>query len=237
MGKLLSFFEHFLRNPKSVGAVTALTDFVADSLLEPLRYNMSPEGRHILEAGAGMGNISRMILQLMGPKDRLDIVEIDLTCCDELRKRFGDDKRVKVHCGSILEWEPEYRYDFIVSTLPFNSFTSPMVKQVLEHYRLISNPAGWVTYVEYIGLHKAALWFASSEKKQALKERRETIQDYLDKYLAAKDLVYLNFLPCHIYHLNWAAETYKDWRVHPKQSKWRKRSRRTPHENARRSCI
>lgn len=220
MKKLLSFFEHFLRNPKSVGAITELSDFVANSLLEPLRYNMNSEGHRILEAGAGMGNITRKILELMGPKDHLDIVEIDETCCKNLEATFGNNERVSIHCGSILEWRPECKYDFVVSTLPFNSFDPPTVQTIFEHYRDMSNPSGWLTYVEYIGLHKASMIFSGCKKKEALSERRAIIESFQDKFMAAKDLVYLNFLPCYIYHLNWSNPAYKDRKVCPKSSKW-----------------
>ena len=94
----IDFFEHFIRNPKVVGAVAQFSDQVAFSMLEPLSSQPSDRPKRVLEVGAGMGNISQILQNHLHPHDHLDVVEIDSGCCQILRKRFLDDSRIRIHC-------------------------------------------------------------------------------------------------------------------------------------------
>lgn len=204
---LIQFFQHFLRNPKAVGALSQFSKVVAKHLLAPFLAASSTEGRAILEVGAGMGNISQLLQKKIGPYDRLDIIELDAKCCDHLRGVFQDDPRIQIHEGSILDWIPEVEYDFIVSTLPFNSFSPDFVRNILEKYQSISSPKASLTYVEYIGLHQLSFILSRPRVRKRLLERRTVLRSFQKKYCVHKRNIFLNFLPCHIYHLSWQNET------------------------------
>ena len=204
--QLVKFFEHFLRNPKAVGALSQLSKMVAKHLLAPFPSSTSTEGRAVLEVGAGMGNISKLLQKKIGPYDRFDIIELDAECCEHLRQQFRDDPRVQVHEGSITEWKPEVEYDFIVSTLPFNSFSPDFVREILKKYRTMSAPGASLTYVEYIGLHQLSFVLSRPKVRRKLLERRKVLKSFQRKYCVDKRNIFLNFLPCHIYHLNWQKE-------------------------------
>src|SRR5262249_35014534 len=147
MGQLLFFLSHFFRNPKLVGAIAPLSESVAKKMVKYFKNRPKDTPCKILEVGAGTGNITKSIIKLLNDKDILDVIEIDPECCKILVKKFKNNHQVRVHCLSILDWIPEYHYDFIISTLPFNSFSVDFVDQVTRHYKSLSNSESVYTYV------------------------------------------------------------------------------------------
>lgn len=195
------FFLHFLRDPKSVGALVPLSQCVAERLLKPLKNRRENKPWKILEVGAGTGSITRPLLSMMEKEDSLDIVEIDQSCCGILQNKFGGDPRLKIQCMSILDWHPAFRYDFVVSTLPMNSFSADFVKKILEHYQQLSKEEGVCTYVEYMGLHQLSVVFSKGKSRKLLQTRRQILTQFHERRLVEKNKIFLNFLPCYVYQM------------------------------------
>jgi phospholipid N-methyltransferase len=195
------FFKHFMKDPANVGAFVPIMGVAIEEMIKEMRTRTGTRPWNILDAGAGPGNISEKILAKMRPDDHLDLVELDPECCDFLRDKFSDDKRVRVICASVLDWKPDYRYDFIVSTLPFNNFSSKMVRQVLDHYLEISNEDALCSYVEYMGLGKVKEMFAKAPLKLDMEKRRKFLTRFHEGHLLEQSRIYQNFLPCYVYHL------------------------------------
>lgn len=193
------FFRHFLRNPKDVGAIVPLSKSVADQLIKPLLQRSSKEAWKILEVGAGTGSVTRAIIERMNAKDSLDVIEIDEACSAYLQENFSTKKNVSVHCLSIFDWKPHYKYDFIVSTLPLNSFSPQLVTQLLKHYQQMSTKGALCTYVEYIGLESLSLVFATKNKRKVIHQRRKILSNFHSQHLLEKKRIYTNFLPCNVF--------------------------------------
>lgn len=202
MNPFLTFLSNFLRDPKIVGAVVPLSQSVAKELIKNFTGRNPSEPCKILEVGAGIGNISTEIIKSLGPNDHFDIVEIDKTCCDLMNQSFGGDAHVSIHCMSIMDWNPSYTYDFIISTLPLNVFESEFVEQIFLHYKKLLNPNGILTYVEYVGLQNLSLAFSKGAKRENISKRVSFLRKLHNKYLIEKKSIYSNFLPCHVYHMN-----------------------------------
>jgi phosphatidylethanolamine/phosphatidyl-N-methylethanolamine N-methyltransferase len=202
------FFMHFLRDPKSVGALVPLSQCVAESLIKPLKSKSTNNSWKILEVGAGTGSITRHLISLMGAEDQLDVVEIDQDCCELLAHKFDQDSRVSIHCTSILDWAPSFRYDFIVSTLPLNSFSAEMVQKILDHFQNLSKEGSLCTYVEYMGLYQLSLVFSNGKGRRLIQSRRQVLTRFHERHLLEKDKVFLNFLPCYVYQMKLHAEHY-----------------------------
>lgn len=204
MKKKLFFLAHFLRNPKSVGALSALNKHVAKSLLSYLSNRDLNKTARILEVGAGTGSITKEIIDRLNPGDKLDVIEIDPDCCELLVEKFGDNPAVKVKCCSITEWKPNYKYDFIISTLPFNSFSVDFIKNIMDHYLTIGTKDCICTYVEYIGLQDLDFIFSKADNRNQIIERKDLLKNYQRQFLINKSDVFLNFLPCHVYHMKFS---------------------------------
>lgn len=195
------FLKHFFRNPADVGGLLPLSKTVALEMTKELEARTPGRPWNILEVGSGPGNITGLIADKLQPGDRLDAIEIDSECCKLLKQRFDGDERIGIHCLSILDWRPSYTYDFIVSTLPLNSFNAGMVQKILEHYQALGKPNTRHTYVELAGFEYLNLCFAGKERVQEINSRRTVISGFQKNRLHDKRLIFCNFWPCHIYHL------------------------------------
>ncbi len=196
----VSFLSHYFRNPQAVGAVSALSPAVARRLLKYVKARPDAPCK-ILEVGAGMGNITRPLVDLLRPGDLLDVVEIDQNCCQVLENSFQGDPRVCVRHLSIADWNPTYKYDFIISTLPFNVFPSDFLQNIITHYEELCMDNGMCAYVEYIGLQKISRLFSKQDKRLMIRKRSSMLKEYHKKYLIEKSQVFKNIFPCHVYHM------------------------------------
>lgn len=201
MNQFLLFFSNFLKDPKSVGAVVPLSQSVAKELIKNFANRDSSNPCRILEVGAGIGNVSRTIIKSLGKQDHFDIIEIDQACCELLDQSFGKDSRVTIHCMSIMDWNPSEKYDFIISTLPLNTFEAQFVEEIFMHYQKLLKPDGMLTYVEYVGLQQISLAFSKGEKREDIFKRLFLLRKLHNQYLVEKKSILSNFLPCHVYHM------------------------------------
>ncbi|MBA3817038.1 MAG: hypothetical protein H0X29_11080 [Parachlamydiaceae bacterium] len=194
-------FQRFQHNPKNVGAIVPLSQSVAAQFIKHLSMRSDAAPWKILKAGAGKGKIIRSLVAHMKAHDTLDVVEINPESCNLLKSRYEADKRVSIHCMPILDWQPKIQYDFIVSTLPMNSFIPSFVNDVLNHYKHLGNQEAICTYVEYIGIGKLKSLFANKEARKIIIERRKILNTFHKNHLLEKNKVFANLLPCYVYHL------------------------------------
>lgn len=202
MNPYFLFFSHFLKNPKAVGAAAPLSQAAVDQIIKHLKKRIRLSSIRILEVGAGIGNVTNSIIKQLLPQDQLDIVEINPEYCSFLRKHYGKHPNVSIHCLSIIDWAPAESYDFIISTLPFNSFDPLFVEDIFSQYTKLLKPNGILSYVEYMGLQDLSLAFSKGEKKKSIHKRKHLLQDLQDRCLIEKKPVFSNFLPCNIYHMS-----------------------------------
>lgn len=201
------FFRQFLKNPFNIGAAAPLSKRVAQNLIKFIKNRNRNAPCKILEVGGGIGNITSGIIAEMGENDLLDAVEIDPAFCALLQKKFGHDRRVNIHCLSILDWKPSYKYNYIISTLPMNMFPPDTVTQIFALYQHLLNEEGVFTYVEYMGLAKLGLLFSLGKTKKMNQERIYYIDRLQKDYLIEKVSIIANFLPCNIYHMKFNKRT------------------------------
>lgn len=201
MKNFLTFFYHFLKDPKGVGAVVPLSKTTSQEMIKHYLKRDKQQPCRILEVGAGIGNISHQIVLSLEPKDRFDIVEINHAYCEVLTKSFKSNPQVSVHNLSILNWSPPYTYHYIISTLPLNSFDVDIVEDVFEHYEALIEVGGVLTYVEYAGLQTLTKIFSNKKNREKMDKRRKFLKNIQDEFMIEKTLILRNFLPCHIYHL------------------------------------
>lgn len=77
--------------------------------------------KQILDVGTGTGVIALMLAQRF-PSAVVDAIEIDALAADTARRNFGSSPftdRLASHTVPLVDFEPEARYDLIVSNPPF----------------------------------------------------------------------------------------------------------------------
>jgi len=193
------FFTAFIRDPQAVGTVVPSGPFLSESVT---RY-IEPKNRpmHILEIGAGTGPFTGEIIKKMGPADSLDIIEIDPHLCGVLQQKFGEYKNVHIHCLSILDWNPSYFYDYIISALPHNTFKADFVLAILDKYKSLINQNGVLSYIELMGFGDLKKFFLTGQKKADYLKNIGATAAFRKRFEFCVDTVLLNCPPAHTYHL------------------------------------
>lgn len=193
------FLKTFFVSPTTIGAVIPSSTFLAKSITKYIKVNKNPI--RILEVGAGTGIITEEILKKLRQEDFLDVIELDQKFCSILDAKFDNNKNIKINCLSILDWSPSYKYDFIISGLPFNAFDSDFVENVLSRYRKLIKPGGIISYFEYIALAKIKLFFLSGPEKNNFSKTLTTTTSFRREFEFERDHVVANMPPACVYHL------------------------------------
>lgn len=206
-GTLRETFAHikgFWRHPANVGAllpcssavgeeiVTYLVQFIQDHPGQPIR---------VLEAGAGIGPMTEVIAKHIRDIDSLDVIEIDPEYCAILQDKFEHYCNISIHCTSIIDFHSSEPYDFIISTLPFNSFEYEFTKTIINHLEQLIKPGGVLSYVAYVGTAEIKKLLLLGRKKQEYKKNMELLQEWRDRYQTRKKIIFAHFPPINIYHL------------------------------------
>lgn len=197
------FFKTFFKDPSSVGALFPCSEAVGTEitkyLSEFIRKNPGTPVR-VLEVGSGTGSLTQAILNILRPCDHLDAVEISSEFCGVLHQKFDSNSCVSIQCMSILDWKPDYRYDFIISTLPFNSLEADLVIAIIDHLKDLTKSNGILSYVAYTGVSsiKASLLWGQRKKEHRKKVR--SLEAFCDQYLIEKVTILKNCPPINIYH-------------------------------------
>lgn len=207
--EMKQFFNEFRKNPATVGAIAPSSSLVGTEItkyfVNAIKQETATKTIHVLEVGAGTGCLTKVIEAIVDKNHdidiKVDVVEISPEFCTILRQKFENNQRITIHCKSIINWNPDYRYDFIICTLPFNSFESTLMKSIIEHLQTLIYPGGVLSYVAYAGIadiKKHFLW--GNAKKQHL-EKINTLKSLRKKYQIDARTVIVNCPPIRIYHL------------------------------------
>jgi phosphatidylethanolamine/phosphatidyl-N-methylethanolamine N-methyltransferase len=195
------FLLQFIKHPNDIGAVTPSSIHLAEAMASYVANDMkSKKGKKYLEAGAGTGAFTKTIINKLSPNDHLDIIEINPKFCERLEKKYSGLKNVAIHVGSVLEWVPEYKYDAIISSLPFNAFRANFVRDIFEHYQKITKPGGYISYCEYMALPGIRKLFLSPKAKEELQETLNETARFEEKFQVRADKVYANLPPALVHH-------------------------------------
>jgi len=197
-----SFISAMFKRPKIIGAVLPSSSFLATSITSHVQVSRPVQ---ILEVGAGTGVFTEKIVEKMKEDDTLDVIEIEKDLCDILHEKFKDNKNVRIYCVSILDWVPKYKYDFIISGLPFNSFEYSFVNSILEKYRKIVKSGGVISYFEYLltsAIRKVySFLFLSKKEYVDFAKNIEVRENFRKRFEFDSDFVFLNVPPAYVYHM------------------------------------
>jgi phosphatidylethanolamine/phosphatidyl-N-methylethanolamine N-methyltransferase len=189
----------YQKNPKQVGEIVPCSSRVGIKLTEQIKKDQSP--KRIIEVGAGSGAITPKILAKMSAEDQLDLIEIEPLLCDVLKEKFGHQKNVSIHCMDFLAFKPASAYDYVISTLPLNSFPPDLVQKLTDHLVHVSKDGAFLSFVELKYLSALRKMVMKKAEKAEFNETRAIIEKFQKKYLTYETDVYLNFPPIIISHL------------------------------------
>ena len=208
----IEFFRQFRSRFETTGAIAPSSRFLASALTRPLGRRTAPA--RILEIGPGTGAVTKRIVRLLGPDDRLDLVELNERFAEILARRYGGAPQhgapreaVQIHVCPLQEFEPQGTYDFIVSGLPLNNFSADLVGEIFETcFRLLS-PGGVLSYFEYMYVRPVRKLVAGERDKTRLTRIDAIMNSYLSEHRIRRDWVFVNLPPAWVQHLQSQSRT------------------------------
>ncbi|WP_258534789.1 class I SAM-dependent methyltransferase [Streptomyces sp. PT12] len=194
------FLREAVRDMRTTGAIAPSGRALAKALTAPV---VAAAGRplDVLEAGAGTGAVTRVLLPRLPAGSRLDVVEANPTFADRLREMTAGAERVRVHQVFVEHLDTRHRYDVIVSGLPFANFPPHQVEAIMGRYLDLLRPGGALTYFAYRGTRRARALFASRAEALRHHSAEQVLADYRGHYTATSRTVWPNLPPARVWHL------------------------------------
>lgn len=208
----ITFLRQFRRRFETTGSVLPSSRFLARAMTGPLASRDRPA--RILEVGPGTGAVTRRIVRLMQPGDRLDLVEINETFAELLRERFDTDtayhhvqSQSNIHAVPLQDFDGDGPYDFIISGLPLNNFSVFLVHEIFDAFFRLLAPGGVLSYFEYMGVRPIRKVVGRRVDRDHIRELDEALNGYLEQYRFHRSWVFCNFPPAWVQHLRRDEET------------------------------
>jgi len=205
-GEHLEFFRQYRRRFQTTGAVAPSSRFLARALTEPFQQHAG--SCRVLEVGPGTGAVTRRIVRLLKPDDRLDLVELNESFVGVLKDRFANDAdfrgaadRSQIHQCPVQEFRASQPYEYIICGLPFNNFPPELVREIFGVFFQLLAPEGVLSYFEYMYMRPLRKVVSNRAGRERLGDLETVLQDYLGRHRFRRDWVFVNFPPAWVQHL------------------------------------
>lgn len=129
------FLKRWLRRPFAVGAVVPSGRLLAEAMARTTFAEMKGREGHVIELGAGTGEVTKALLAAGIPADRLALVERDPELAAFLRRHFAGPKIVEgdaARLPKILAEQGIGAVSAVVSSLPLLSLPADVVRGIVE---------------------------------------------------------------------------------------------------------
>ena len=203
----LAFFRQFRQRFETTGAIAPSSRFLAKSMTRFLADRGS-ESVRVLEIGPGTGPVTERIIPLLADGDQFDIVELNESFVEILKARFQQDKAWKktaafseIHQLPIQDFEPDHKYDFVISGLPLNNFPADLVESIADTYFKLLKPGGVLSYFEYMYVRPIRKVVTRGDEKVRITRIDDIMAAHCAKHRIARDNIVLNIPPAWVQHL------------------------------------
>ncbi|MFJ5927424.1 class I SAM-dependent methyltransferase [Kitasatospora sp. NPDC092948] len=198
-----AFLREAVRDLRTTGAVAPSSRALAHALAAPVRAR-APHPIDVLEAGAGTGAVTRVLLPQLPRGARLDVVEANPRFAARLRDLVAAQgtARVTVHQAYVEELVTDRRYDVIVSGLPLTNFTPAQVDRIMARYLELLHPGGTLTWFAYLGTHRARAVFATRAELHRHAAVERVLAAHLRSGTTRSRTVLANLPPARVWQLH-----------------------------------
>ena len=201
------FFREYLRNFHTTGAILPSGRQLARALSRYAAQPSSPS-RRIMEVGPGTGAVTRQIISVMQPLDRLDLVELNDSFVERLASRMKTDPHFQpaadrtriLHCP-VQELPGDGKYDVIISGLPLNNFSAELVQKILQILLDLLAPGGTLSFFEYIAMRRMKAVVSGPSERRRLRGVASAMQEAFEGHEIRRDAVWRNVPPAWVHHL------------------------------------
>ena len=195
-----AFYRQFRDQYGTTGSVMPSSRALARALTRPMRACPSP--RRVLEVGPGTGAVTREIVRTLRPGDRLEIVEINASFVEVVRRRFEEELdfrrktlQTRVIHSAIQDVEGRAVYDVMISGIPLNNFAVPLVEEIFASYRRLLKPQGALSYFEYVAIRDLKQRVVAPAERLRLADLSRLLEDKIRRFQVAEAIVVFNVPP------------------------------------------
>lgn len=151
MAKKGTFFKEFLKEGKSVGAISPSSKYLGRKICSKIDFSKAD---NILELGPGNGVFTVEILSQMKKDARLYCLETNETFVEQIKSKIKDDRLILLHdtAENIQDIHDRYHldgFDYIVSSLPYTVLPKPLKHNVLSQCVNTLKPEGKYLQFQY----------------------------------------------------------------------------------------
>ena len=200
------FFNEFRRTFQSTGAVLPSGRQLARALARRVDARKGPT--RILEVGPGTGAVTEAIADRMGPDDQLDLVELNERFVGVLQHRLETDaklqgvaKRVRICQMPVQQMRVDEPYDVIVSGLPLNNFSCPVVAEVFAQFHRLAAERADLSFFQYVAVRKAKAMVARRKERRRLAGIERILKGQFANWEVDRECVVANVPPAWVHHL------------------------------------
>lgn len=129
------FLKRWLRNPLSMGAVVPSGRLLAEAMARTTLAEMTGRDGHVIELGAGTGEVTKALLAAGIPAGRLALVEREPELAAFLRRHFPGPRIVEgdaARLPRLLEQQGIGSAAAVVSSLPLLSLPAEIVNGIVH---------------------------------------------------------------------------------------------------------
>jgi phospholipid N-methyltransferase len=143
-------FKRFLRNPRTVGAVSSSSRALARQMVSAI-----PTDRPVtvVELGPGTGAFTDAIVRRVAPGSRILAFEIEPLFVSRIRERWPSVDCVETsaeHLEQVVRERGVGAVDHVVSGLPYASLPAAMTEQVIDGVARTLRAGGTFTTFQYV---------------------------------------------------------------------------------------
>ncbi len=140
----------------------------------------------ILELGPGTGIFTERILPNLKKGDHFDVVELNTYFYNILHRRFRFNGEVKLHHNDFLKFQPDRKYDFVISSLPYERIPMLVTRKMWKRKLSFCKPGSYIIYYKYVNFNH----FRSRFEKQLVRD-----------YCFDEKIIFLNMPPARLFTL------------------------------------
>jgi len=210
----VEFLQECRRTVQTTGAIGPSSRFLARTLARPFERHSGPA--RVLEVGPGTGPVTRRILKLLKPGDHFDMVELNQTFVDVLKRRFEEDPEFQAHAGRVTihhlpiqEFQAEAPYDYIISGLPFTNFPPDLVRDIFGVFFQLLAPDGVLTYFEYMYMRRLRQAVSVGASRSRLTQLDQVLSEHAQRHRIRRHSVLRNMPPAWVHELRHADQVAK----------------------------
>ena len=150
----LLLFGRFLRNPRSIGAISPSSPALAEAMVALLPLDGA---ERIVELGPGTGVLTAALLRRVAPTARVLAIDREPLFVERLREQWPEVESVCASAAALSILAAERNLlplDHIVSGLPFASLPAAVTARILEAIEQTLRPGGTFTTFQYVHAYR-----------------------------------------------------------------------------------